>query len=190
MKKIKMLAAAISGVCLMATSGFALSLTDPGVVGSIEAGTQSGDVENVTEWANHLLDLGASQTETADGNIPLDGDTENYATSSTDYNGDLSGGTRIDGATPTGLDAFEWVVGKYDGQNAGYVLFNMSDFGGDTIPEFSFDIWGTHAGQYQLSNITGYGGTTTVPEPASTLLLGLGLAGVAFFGRKKLLGRA
>ena len=179
-KSFLLLFAATTCVCLMAASGFALTINDPGVVGTIDSGTQNASVDNVTEWANFLLGLGANETVTADGNTPLDGVTEDYATSSTDYSDTLTGGLRINGATPD-VSGYEWVLGKYDGKNAGYVLFNMADYGGSSIPEFSYSIWGDNPEQYQLSNVTVFG---RVPEPSSMLLLGFGLIGLAGFRRK------
>ena len=170
--------------CLMSSQAFALTINDAGVVGTVEAGTQNASVGNVTDWANYLLGLAINTAVTADGNTPTDGVTENYETGNNDYSGTLTGGTRVDGATPS-IVAFEWVMGKYDGQDAGYVLFNVADYRAangytTTIPEFSYSIWGA-AGQYQLSNITGFG----VPEPTTLLLLGVGLAGVGFTSWKK-----
>jgi hypothetical protein len=54
----------------------------------------------------------------------------------------------------------------------------------------TFDIWksglsGTGGrGGLQISHFTGYNPSTSVPEPATLLLLGLGLIGVAGIGRK------
>ena len=112
-KSFLLLFAAATCVCLMATSGFALTINDPGVVGSIEAGTQDASVDNVTEWANYLLGLvGLGTTATADGNTPLDGSTENYANSNTtDYSGTLTDGLRINGSTPD-VSGYDWVLGK------------------------------------------------------------------------------
>jgi hypothetical protein len=173
--------------CLLSGQAFALTIDDAGVVGSVDAGTQSADVDNVTEWANYLLGLGTNTSVTVDGNIPLDGATEIYETGGNDYSGTLTGGTRVNGSTPD-ITSFEWVMGKYDGQNAGYVLFNVDDYlaayGGSTIPEFSYSVWGSNPGQYQLSNITGFG-SRDVPEPGTLLLLGAGLAGIGFARRKK-----
>ena len=188
MKKISILVAAATCVCLMATNGFALSINDAGVVGTIEAGTQDASVDNVTEWANYLLGLDANKSVTEDGNTPLDGADEHYETSNTNYDGTLTGGLRINGATPD-VSGYDWVLGKYDGQNAGYVLFNMAAWGGSSIPEFdwasaSSTIWGAEEGQYQLSNVTVFG-ATSVPEPATMLLLGTGLISFAGIARKK-----
>ena len=168
-------------VCLMASNGFALTITDPGVVGTIEAGTQNASLDNEIDWAQYLLDLGVGATATADGNDPLDGVSENYETTSpTDYSGTLTGGIRINESTPTDLDIYEYVLGKYDGQNAGYVLFYMPVFGGDTIPELSHSIWGDE-GQYQLSHTTVY---NRIPEPSLLVLLGFSLLGLAGTKRK------
>ena len=163
------------------SSGFALTINDPGVVGIIDAGTQNSSVDNEIDWANYLLSLGANATTFHDGNIPPDGVTEYYETSSTDYNGTLTGGLQIGGATPN-VSGYDWVLGKYDGQNAGYVLFYMP---GSSIPEFSYSIWGDNVGQYQLSHVTVFG-STPVPEPGTIVLMGLGLVGLAGMGRKRL----
>ena len=188
MKKFLMcLTMSVFLVAGMMTSGFALSINDTGVVGTIEnPANQNAEVDNVTDWANYLLGLGAGATVIADGNTPTDGVNENYATSTTDYNGTLTGGLRIDGATPD-VGHYEWVLGKYDGQNAGYVLFNMADYGGNSIPEFDYPIWGDKPEKDQLSNVTVFG---RVPEPSTMLLLGFGLVGLAGLGRKRLLKKS
>ena len=165
----------------------ALSINDTGVVGTIEAGTQNAGQAsgNETEWANYLLGLGDSVTTTVDGNTPVDGTTENYATSSTDYNGTLTGaGTRINSATPD-VSSYTWVLAKYDGQNAGYVLFYMPDYG-TSVPEYPANLWTTTADQYQLSHVTAWGGGgTTVPDAGATLaLMGLALMGLEGVRRK------
>ena len=164
-----------------------MQINDCGIVGTVDAGTQNASVDNVTDWANYLLNLGINASVTADGNVPLDNVTEDYQTNSIkDYDPSgtlvLSGGTRVNGATPR-IDVFEWVMGKYDGKNAGYVLFNVADYmektGSMNIPEFSYSIWGSNAEQYQLSNITGFGGTP-ISAPAVLMIMSLGLFGVGF----------
>ena len=163
---------------------FALTINDSGVVGTIEAGTQSSDVANEIDWANYLLSLPVSSTLViADGNTPTDNVTENYLTSSTDYNAILTGGTQIQGATPN-VSGYEYVLGKYDGQNAGYVLFNMSVFGGSSIPQFSHTIWTDNTEKYELSHATGFS-VTSVPDASVMLLLGSSFLVLAVFGKKR-----
>ena len=185
MKKILKLVAVATFVCLMSTSGLALTINDTGVVGIIENPfNQNAEVDNVTEWANYLLGLVAPDSGFADADG--DGSDEYYMTGPTEYSGTLTDGLRIDGATPTDLDMYEYVLGKYDGQNAGWVLFNMAAYGGDSIPEFSDDLWTNRAGEgYQLSNVTVFG-AAPVPEPGTIVLMGLGLVGLAGMGRKRL----
>ena len=168
----------------------ALTIDDLGVVGTIDAGNQNASVSNVTEWANYLLGMDGNDSETTDGNSSPDGVTEIYQTSNTNYDGTVSGGIRINESTPD-VSSYEWVVAKYDGQNAGYVMFNVNDYLDaytvTTIPEYSHSIWGNDEEQYQLSNITGYG-TSDVPLPvpdsgATVALMGIALAGLGFLKR-------
>ena len=100
----------------LGSTGFALTINDPGVVGTVEPATQNASVPNKREWANYLLSLGASATVTVDGNTPLDGSTENYKTSTTDYNAVVTGGTQ-DNSGNLNVSAYTYVMAKYDGQN-------------------------------------------------------------------------
>jgi hypothetical protein len=71
-------------------------------------------------------------------------------------------------------------LAKYDGQNAGYVLFL---FGGtaSTIPEFPYTLWTTNQEQYQISHYTLFRGTGDV-TPTPTGVVPEGGAGVALLG--------
>lgn len=166
---------------LLTVPAYALVLDDPGVVGTIEAGTQNSSIANEVQWANFLLDMGADEFQTTDGNNPPDGKTENYQTSLTDYNGFLTGGTQVQNSTD--VSGYEWVLAKYDGPLAGYVLFNVPGLGGTTIPQLSHSIWGG-PGQYDLSHFTGFG-STSVPDGGATLmLLGGALVGLETLRRR------
>ena len=168
----------------MATTAMALTINDSGVVGTIDAENQNASLTNVTDWANHLLGMDDNASKTIDGNSSPDGVTEIYQTSNTNYDGTVSGGIRINESTPD-VSSYEWVVAKYNGQNAGYVMFNVND--ATTIPEYSYSIWGNDEEQYQLSNITGYGTSDSdlpVPDSGATVaLMGIALAGLGFLKR-------
>ena len=172
----------------------ALTINDPGVVGAIDhcdnettitANTGCVNANNDTTLAlgNYLLGLGAGATDVANAN----GDdlVEIYWTSSTDYNGTLSDAFRQDGGVLTGWTGYEYVMAKYDGQNAGFVMYNVADLVaayGTSLPEYSYSIWGSNTEQYQLSNWTGFN-ATSVPEPGTAMLLGLGL--ISLVGMRK-----
>lgn len=158
-----------------------LTINSPGVVGTVEPGTQNASVANEVEWANYLLGMTKSSSITIDGNTPPDGDTENYATSATEYDGTLTGGIQIDS---TDVSGYMYVMAKYDGQNAGYVLFYVPGLEvPNTIPQHAYSIWGTET-QYALSHFTGFG-STSVPDGGMTLmLLGGALIGLEGLRRK------
>ncbi|MBN2506764.1 MAG: hypothetical protein JXQ71_08730 [Verrucomicrobia bacterium] len=175
----------LASACLMVHSASALTISDPGVAGTIEPGTENSSVANELAWANHLLGLtGTAATDSHDANG--DGHDEQYKTGSTDYSGSLTGGTQIGGGS-TDVSAYEWVLAKYDGQNAGYVLFNVADYG-NSIPSTSETIWISNMPQqqgYALSHFTGFGSSTNVPDGGFSLgLLGLAVAGLGLLRRK------
>jgi hypothetical protein len=174
--------------CMISSQAFAIAITDPGVVGTIDQGTQpsSGAIE--IQWAQSLLNLGANVGPTTFNGDSINAATEIYQTGSTDYNATLTDAFKQDGGVLTGWTNYEYVLGKYDGQNAGIVLFNVADYiaaSGTSLPQFSDPIWTNNQGAgYQLSHWTGFN-DTRVPEPGTLLLLGASLAGFGFMRRKK-----
>ena len=166
---------------------WAILIDDAGVVGTIWTNNQNSSTSNEIDWANYLLGMVASDTDTADGNNPLDGFTEDYATSSTDYNGTIIDAFQDTSTSLTGWTSYEFVLGKYDGKDAGYILFNVADYlvaSGSSLPGFSDPIWTNVAGNgYALSHWTGFNGTT-VPEPGIVALLAIGLLGMVVTRRK------
>lgn len=155
----------------------ALTINDPGVVGFIDTdidvnGGQPTLVANEVAWANSLLALGINQNQVFDSaNDVTSPERERYRTSSTDYNAVLTGGTQVQAPAGSPLPsalAYQYILVKYDGPNAGYVLYNVAAAGG-TYAEYPSPVWGTGE-QYRVSHITGFG-ASNVPDGGATLLL-------------------
>ena len=195
-KKLATIAAAIAFACLLSSNASATTLTinDQGVVGTLDGEIQGTNPSNELLVAEHILDMGVNSSEVQsppptvfcqDGN----GDPVNciYKTGSYDASGDLSiAGTGTGTLIPT---TYDYILAKYDGPNAGYVLYYLPDYDGGSylIPSTSNDIWvnGQNEG-YTLSGWTafnstdcGSGCTPSVPDGGSTVTL-LGSALVAF----------
>jgi hypothetical protein len=177
----------------LTNGAWAVALNDQGVVGAIDPFGVGGVASNPTleiQWAQYLLDLGPGLINVladADG----DGNDEAYSTSTTDYSGTLTltGSAKDDSGATTGAWVnYEFVIGKYDGPNAGIIMFNVADWtaaNGAFLPEFSDTIWTNNQGAgYQLSHWVAFN-PTTVPEPSMILLLGAGLVGIGFARNKK-----
>jgi hypothetical protein len=148
-----------------------------GLVGTAMSGTSNANETTVTALANQLLAMAAGTTLSLGG---VDYQTHN----TDDYSGTLSvaNALRINTSNGSNIAAgYDYVMGKYDGQNAGWILFYL---GGEasSIPSFPYNLWTENSGQYQLSNLTVWRSSTTtkVPEPGSLALLGAALLGVAF----------
>ena len=182
-----MLAAALLSACAIGSNAYAVIISTPvdyttaNLVGTADPGTAAATVANQLVWANQILALTAPTTTTILG--------VNYRTHDADeYSGILTddGAFKTDGSAGTIGAGWEYVMGKYDGQNAGYILFYL---GGEasTIPEFSNDIWNVNPSEgYQLSNWTVFG-RVQVPEPGTLALFGAALVGFGLARRRKLL---
>ena len=183
-------------VMFSATSAAALPLTysTPGVVGTIDGVISGGVGAELTE-AQALLDLllGGSIN---DANVtPCVGAADNVddgckkANTAFDYSGTLTNllGDSAKIEQPEGQEltvtGFDYVLAKYAGQKAGYVLFYLPVFG-NTIPTTPDNFW-TTTGRYEISHLTRFNGTTTVPDGGATLgLLGLSLLGLSYVRRR------
>jgi hypothetical protein len=183
-------------ITLLTAPAYALSLGDPGVVGAANGsiiGNAFGSPAQLTAVAQHLLDMAANAADPT-GCALLPQGSPCYRTGSTDYNANLA--LLTTGAPVTGLNGaapnvagYQYVIAKYDGPNAGYVLFNVAAWalghGGSTIiPGLSDPIWTNTAGNgYGISGYIGWG-TASAPDSGATLsLLGLALAGIGTFRR-------
>lgn len=155
-----------------------LTLNSPGVVGTLDGKLANNSVDNQIVAAQHLLDMGANTVDPLNAALGL-----YYRTSSTEYSGVLTGGTPIVGDV-TAESGWEFAFVKYDGKQAGYVLFYLGGAAANTlIPNFPADLWTTETDQFQISGVT-YFNQVSVPEGGSTaILLGLGFLGIGLLRR-------
>ena len=173
-----------------------LTYTTVGVVGTIDGNDSLGSEANELTAAQALLNMamGAAtplgcESLAPDGN----GDLCYKTNEAHDYDGTLTDfGTKVESPTVAQLtisSEFEYAIAKYDGQNAGYILFYLPAFG-YTIPNEPFNFWSAGPGQeWEVSHIIPLNGIpreiTEVPDGGATLgLLGLGLMGLGYVRRR------
>ncbi len=180
MKKFKLALGVLCASLLFSGSAFALVISTPidydtdNLVGTADPGTDSSNEANRLIWANQILALDAGTTTTIGG--------VDYKTHNTDnYSGVLTLAGFLSGTGNSIAAGFQYVLAKYNGKNAGYVLFYL---GGQaaTIPQDSNAIW-LNPGQngYGLSSWTAFGPvTTTVPAPGTLFILAMGLLLIGF----------
>lgn len=185
MKKVVVLVLAC--VCLAVSAyGNSLSLQTVGIVGTIEGGETNASIESVTPLAQYLLDMAQGAVYPAPPSDPVFKTNTIY-----DYAGTLTGGERVDDGS-NDVTGFDWVLAKYDGPQAGYVLFKMTgpdSYGGTTIPLTSEPLWMNQGGNagLGLSGFTGYKSDDfqIVPDGGMTLmLLGGALVGLEMLRRR------
>lgn len=93
----------------------------------------------------------------------------------------------------SGISGYDYVMGKYDGTNAGYILYFLDGEDNSAIPQYSFSIW-SNVNQsdqsYEISHWTGFNAISTdpIPDPvpdsgATVALMGIALAGLGFLKR-------
>jgi len=159
-----------------------ITLDDKGVVGAADWLAGDND-DSYAPLAQEILDL-AKNTTSVCGAPEL---TDRPCSSNTtyDYSGDLALVDKLEG-----LDAdnganvvlsgvqltYDYALAKYDGQNAGVVLFYLPDYG-YTIPGLSDTIWTNKKGNgYAISNIRFF---NSVPDGGSTAaLFGMAILGL------------
>ena len=174
---------AVIAISLLTAPAYALSLIDPGVVGAAsgETAPNNSPGENLIV-ANHLLAMLANTSDPS--GCSLAGTVTCYVTGPVEYSGTLTGGTQI--TTTNNVAGYEWVLAKYNGPNAGYVMFHVPTWGSNVIPVTSETIWIVNQKQQNGYGLSGYvaWGPTSVPDSGATLsLLGLALAGIGAFRR-------
>lgn len=184
-RNLKKLAALITCGFFLATSDCVAIITvnDLGIVGTAEgqAGDNPGDATFTSGLAQTILNLGLGGSTTISG--------RDYAANGVyDYSGTIITASAVHIAwdkTQAGLTvdpSYAYAIAKYDGKNAGWILFDLGVWG-NTLPELSQTIWG-EAGtdQYQLSGYTLF---NRVPDGGATIaLLGIALVGVDAIRRK------
>ncbi len=147
-----------------------VTLGTTGVVGAA-AGLAGDDPNNEIVIAQNILNLmGLSATTTISG--------RNYYNSTAyDYSALLTNPLKIDSTTGVvSTTGYNWAIGKYDNQSAGYILFYIGGLATD-LPDTSASIFPnlqTGLGGYDISHYTLFRSDSDVPgvpEGGSTLAL-------------------
>jgi hypothetical protein len=194
---IRALVTAFVVVCV--TSSFAqantITLDSNGVVGAVEGKLIAANPGNEELLAERLLAMPINTIEVASPTPSLEcvvtlapcdymtGDN-NYAAANLTYiNKDESQSPNI----LQSLQGDVYILAKYDGQNAGYILFYLPDWNADpvntdnVIPTSGENIFGKHA----ISHYSAFRAERTVPDGGTTVaLLGGVLLGLGALRRK------
>lgn len=170
----------VAAVMIALTFGsniFALSINDPGVVGTYRP-PEPASIASEVGYVNQLLSMGANQTVINGGYT--------YQTSATDYSGTVSAvGALKDESGNTVVPAgYEFVTAKYNGPNGGGVVYYLGG-ASITLQPTSAGLWVNTDGQgYGLSHFTVFN-RISVPDGGSLVaLLGLTFTGLALAHRR------
>jgi hypothetical protein len=196
-KKLWIIASVFVFVAALNTKAYAdtLTLNSPDVVGAIGTTSQQPPNSNITTEttiSQTLLDQPAGTSAPPSCTLA----EYCYQTSNTEYSGTLTFAEKVtftgDSSQLIIPDGLDYVLVKYDGPNAGYVLFYVGAGSTTTaVPEYSYNIWGKNDQQYQISHWTGFCSTADcniqfdTPDGGSTVtLLGSALLALGVLARK------
>ena len=178
-----------------------ITLNDPGIVGAVEGKATASNPTNEEVMAEFLLLMAINTTvhvsaATPPANLPISCSNAlapcEYRTGDNNYGpADLTYLGKLDGGSPNIKLEHQgnvYIMAKYDGQNAGYVLFYLPDWNANpantdnVLPQYAGNIFDN---RYALSNYVAFGGPNNVPDGGITLaLLGGALAGLGALRRK------
>jgi len=133
-----------------------LSLQTPFLVGILNGQRSNSNLTTVLGYAQTILDLSLGQkTGTAGAAGVFEANTVfNFAGTITGNDGQDQepGGGFGDANDSVSIPAgWRWVLAKYDGQNAGYVLFALGNQA-STIPESPWNLWTDGQPAYGISH--------------------------------------
>jgi hypothetical protein len=179
-------AAAVMFGASTTTSAAPLTVDVSGVIGAADglAGDNPGTAAAILAQA--ILDLALNADFSSGGR-------QWWSNSFEDYSGAVHGnivgpGSKTDvpddGSNPITLAAgFTYAIAKYDGKNAGWVLFYLPTFG-NSLPANSFSIWGDNPDKYRISNYTLFNPTSVPDGGHAAALLGSALLGLSLLRRR------
>jgi hypothetical protein len=183
--RLAIVVAALAFACSLSSNVYALTITDPGVLGTVETGVPFGDA-SAAGYINTLLSqplnsattiLGQTYTrngaaDPGSGSVSLPATSGEFGNNCSDPNA-----PSCTNVVPTG---YEYVIAKYDGPNAGTVVIYLGGLG-YTLDTDSSNLWLNHQENgYGLSGWKAFNGVS-VPDGGSTvtllgsILLGLGM---------------
>jgi hypothetical protein len=152
-----------------------LTSSSPNIVGIAYGVTGSGQGNDAFKFdvAQILLDMGANATLTQ----PVGSTSTLFNTFATDYNGTVVTASSASGGAGDSVGSgWDFVIAKYDGQNAGYILFYL---GGEAanLPQYPANFWTSNTEKFGISGWTAFDATgieiipptTAVPEPATVI---------------------
>src|SRR5688500_11019903 len=196
--RTRAVATALFVTCLMPSLAQATTITlnSDGVVGAMDGKVIGGDPAKEEVMAEFLLWMGTNDeilvsAATPPANYPNACSNAlmpcEYRTGDNDYGAtDLTFVGKHDygnSETPNIHHLGDlYLMVKYDGQNAGYILFYLPDWNSNLLPEFPSEIFDA---KYRITHYSAFSGTTNVPDGGTTLaLLGGALLGLGGLRRR------